>query len=76
MCIKNRAQQNPIGTRKTSVKYWYTLGFGGKSFHLFITGGRIGQDPSRICDEKTPDANPDMNKHIMGGEYQVLWDIL
>ena len=22
-------------------------------------GGRIGQDPSRICDEKTPDANPD-----------------
>ena len=59
MCIKNRAWRNPIGTRKKSVKYWYTLGFGGKSFHLFITGGRIGQDPSRICDEKTPDANPD-----------------
>ena len=41
------------------VKYWYTLGFGGISFHLFIIGGRIGQDPSRICDEETPDANPD-----------------
>ena len=54
-----RARQNPIGTLKKSVKYRYTLGFGGKSFHLFITGGRIGQDPSRICDEKTPDANPD-----------------
>ena len=58
--IKYRTLQNPIGTLKKSVKYWYTLGFGGKSFHLFIIGGRIGQDPSRICDEKTPDANPDM----------------
>ena len=54
-----RARQNPIGTLKKSVKYRYTLGFGGKSFHLFITRGRIGQNPSRICDEKTPDANPD-----------------
>ena len=46
-------------TMKKSIKYWYTLGFGGKFFNLFIIGGRIGQDPSRICDEKTPDANPD-----------------
>ena len=43
----SRARQNPIGTLKKSVKYRYTLGFGGKSFHLFITGGRIGQDHGR-----------------------------
>ena len=59
-CAKIRARRNPFSTMKKSVKYWYTLGFGGNSFHLFIIGGRIGQGPSRICDEKTPDTYPEM----------------
>ena len=55
---------------KKSVKYRYTLGFVGKSFHLFIIGGRIGQDPSYYL-SNTVHQIPFIKYHLSNTVHQI-----